>query len=197
MASLSLSKEHLSKIKIEAARGKPYADRISIALAFRLLPIEQSRLDIFSVLDEIDYLEGITSFSRTKKESQFKNPPLFPFWHKHFFSAQHILKNIGVRWDMSHGGNKDLEVMISDVAKNYGDQPDVWINHLAHTLVIEGYEERAERGLTGDWLIFAKCDGLNYYLDLATHEEGKADVSHKLYEKLKNGCNAEFPFLFS
>ena len=60
---------------------------------------------------------------------------------------------------------------------------------------IGGCENRtAARKLTGDWIIFAKQDGKNYYLDVATHEEGSDPDT--LYRKLQDGSQAEFEFLF-
>jgi hypothetical protein len=170
LMEVSLDKDMINRLKSGAVREKPYAERISIALAFRLLDSSNPRFDPFSVLDEIDHLEGIRKSSRTKEESQFKKPPLFPFWHKHFFSTTHLLKNIGIRWNLHNGGNKDLDKLLQDIAMQHGEDLDAWPNHLTHKLVIHGFEERTERGLTGDWLIYAKHEGLNYYLDLATHE---------------------------
>ncbi|WP_271411994.1 hypothetical protein [Pseudomonas sp. Q1-7] len=195
-ATVSLDKEQVRYLKLAAVRGQYYFERISVALAVRLLDSSNPRFDRFAVLDEINYLEGITKASRTKPESQFKKLPLFPFWHKHFFSAQHLIKNIGIRWNMPNYGNRDLDKMISDVAKAHGDDPDAWPGYLAHKLVIDGFTERTKRGLTGDWLIYAKHEDKNYYLDLATHEEGIGEHAHTLFQKLKNGSQAEFPFLF-
>ncbi|WP_137806713.1 hypothetical protein [Pseudomonas sp. G(2018)] len=197
LVKVSLDKEQISRLKAEATRGKPYTDRISIALACRLLNSSDPRFNPFAVLDEIDYLEGITKASRTKSEAQFKKPPLFPFWHKHFFSAQHLIKNVGIRWNMLNGGNRDLDKMINDVVIQYGEDQNSWPGYLAHQLVIGGLTDRAERGLTGDWLIYAKYENSNYYLDLATHEEGVGDQANTLFKKLKNGSQSEFPFLFS
>jgi len=86
--------------------------------------------------------------------------------------------------------------MILEVAEEYGDDFDKWVGNLTHRLVIGGYEERVERGLTGDWIIYAQHEGLNYYLDLATHEEGVGERAKDLAQKLREGCEAEFPFLF-
>lgn len=194
---VSLDKALISRLKAEAAREKPYSERISIALACRLLNSSDPRFNPFAVLDEIDYLEGITKASRTKSEAQFKKSPLFPLWHKHFFSAQHLIKNVGIRWNLPNGGNRDLDKMINDVAGKYGEDPTAWPGYLTHQLVVGGFTDRAERGLTGDWLIYAKYENRNYYLDLATHEEGVADQANTLFKKLKNGSQSEFPFLFS
>lgn len=196
MPHVSLDQEQLRRIKQEAVRGKPYADRISLSLAFRLLGITANSVDIYSVLDELDYLEKINPTSRTKAESQFKRAPLAPFWHKHFFSARHVVANVGVRWNLKGEGNRDLDTLIAEVAQAHGDDPDVWPDMLVHKLVVEGFEDRCVRGLTGDWIVFAKHEGCNYYLDLATHTEGVGDAAKTLYAKLKDVCNAEFPFLF-
>jgi hypothetical protein len=69
---------------------------------------------------------------------------------------------------------------------------------LVHRLNVDGLEERAlAQRLTGDWIIFAKRDGENYYLDLATHEEAEGPAnSERLMQKLQAGCQSEFPFLF-
>lgn len=196
MVSVSLDKEQLKKLKLEATRSRPYWDRISLALAFRLLDTSDPYFDYFSVLDELDYLEGIRPASRTKAEDQFRKKPLHPFWHKHFFLAKHVPRNLGVRWNLHDGGNKDLTKLLNEVAKDYGESPDVWPDYLTHRLVVQGFEERARRGLTGDWIIFAKHDGKNFYLDLATHEEGEECRADGLLRRIRNGSHAEFPFLF-
>ncbi|MGB7100328.1 MAG: hypothetical protein WBD95_16405 [Xanthobacteraceae bacterium] len=64
-----------------------------------------------------------------------------------------------------------------------------------HKLVLDGFIDRANRGLTGDWIIYAKHEGYQYYVDLAAHEE--ADDGERLYQKLRHGSFAEFPFLFA
>jgi len=200
MSNLSLSQQDIAEIKNEAAPGRSYNDRVSVALALRMLHLGRSKqIDTHSILDEIDYLEGYRSTSRTKKESQFVHPPLEPLWHKHFMTARHIMKNIGVRWSLDRNGNRDLDRLIQEVAKEAGNDPDLWPKLLAHRLVVEGYEDRASTdggyGLTGDWIVYGKHDGKNYYLDLASHEEGQNALA--LYRKLRNGCYAEFPFVFS
>lgn len=192
--NVSFGKAELVSLKKAVTREKPYHERISLALALRLASYTSLRIDVFSVLDEINYLEGLTHVSKTKKEEPFTKPPLVGLWHKHFFSARHLVKNIGIRWNLDRGGNKDLSKMISEVAKEYGENTDLWPNVLSYRLVNEAFEERAERGLTGDWIIYAKHKNTNYYLDLATHEEGRQPG--KLLQKLINGCGAEFPFVF-
>ncbi len=131
--------------------------------------------------------------SRTKAKEQFKHPPLYPFWHKHFSTPRHLLRNIGDRWGLD-GNGKPLLALLNDLARDHGHDPDRWPAILAYRLVHTGYLDRSARGLTGDWIIFAKHEDQNYYLDLATHAEGEAPI--ELYTKLRNASAAEFPFLF-
>ncbi len=193
---ISLDLQKIPALKFEAVRGRPYADRVSLVLALKLLDTSSRNLDPTSVLRELDYLEGLKPTSRTKAETQFKGPILRPFWHKHFTSARHVAANIDIRWNLEGGGNKDLNRTIAEIASLTGAESDDWLDRLTHRLVLGGYEERASRGLTGDWIIYGKHSGSNYYLDLATHEEGVGEEAPKLLDKLRNGCRSEYPFLF-
>ena len=197
MASISLHPDEILQLKTEAVRQRPYAARISIALAFRLLGVTSPGFDVFAVLDELDYLEGIRPNSKTKPEAPFGHAPLTPFWHKHFASARHILPNIGIRWGMKSGGNRDLTNLVEGIARAYGDDPEAWQKQLAHEFVVGAIEDRAKRGFTGDWIIYAKHEGNSYYLDLADHHEGETPNAPELLKKLRIGCEYEFPFIFA
>ncbi|MBA4233757.1 MAG: hypothetical protein C0465_24585 [Ralstonia sp.] len=86
--------------------------------------------------------------------------------------------------------------MIKRIANDHGHDPDLWQGVLAHHFA-NGYVERSQAGrLTGDWIIFAEHEGVRYYLDLATHEEGLAENAARLLKKLQNSAAAEFPFAF-
>jgi len=83
--------------------------------------------------------------------------------------------------------------MIAEVMREYGHDSETWQRVLCHRLIIEGFEDRAGR-MTGEWIIYAIHEGENYYLTLATHEEGREP--EKLLCKLRSQCEAEWPFLF-
>ncbi|HET6378755.1 MAG TPA: hypothetical protein VFG05_10705 [Methylocella sp.] len=194
--SVSLTWDEIKKIKRAICDGRPYTDRMSFAMACRLMDLKNNRSREYeSVLREIRFLEGIAPSSVTKAASQFKRPPLHPFWHKHFYAPRHFLANLGARWGFQRGGNKDLMKLIEDVALRHCHGPEELQSVLPHHLVMDGWKDRASFGLTGDWIIFAKHDGKNYYLDLASHKEG--DQPDALMTKLRSGCAAEFPFLFN
>jgi hypothetical protein len=111
-------------------------------------------------------------------------------------SSQHTFRNIGERWNLARGnGSREFDALIKECESEHGKNPDIWPKFLAYKIIFGASEERAAAGrLTGDWIIFAKYNGDNYYLDLSSHEEGlDAD---RLALKLKNGNIMEFPFLF-
>lgn len=208
---VNLSRDEMGILKRQILMDRPYADRVSFAMAVRISGMPARGLDSFAVFDELDFLEGRRSVSCSVAATQFKHPPLFPFWHKHFWSARHIARNLIVRWGLDRGGNRDLDKLIDSVASEFGDDPEVWPGMLADKLVMGGFHERARSGqaatvreipfgrrrgygLTGDWIIYGKHSGKNYYLDMASHTEGEAPGA--LMSKLRHGSAAEFPFCF-
>lgn len=194
MVKVSFDKDQISAIKRSLFNDRDCADRISLPFSVRFLHVKTVLKEDHFVLGEIDYLEGIGPQLKTKREEQFRHPPLQRFWHKHYSAPRHLLKNVDIRWNLTAGGNRALLPMLHDVAEKYGEDADRWQGVALHRLVFDGYKDRAERGLTGDWIIFAKHAEKNYYLDLATHEEGHDP--QQLYERLRQGSAWEFPFLF-
>lgn len=208
---INLSRAEMDTLKRQILMDRPYSGRVSFAMAVRISGMPARGLDSFAVLDELDFLEGHRPVSCSVAATQFKHPPLFPFWHKHFWSARHILRNLIVRWGLDRAGNRDLDKLIDSVLLECGDDPEAWSAILADRMVMGGFRERARSGLaatvrevqfgqrsgyglTGDWIIYGKHSGENYYLDMASHTEGEAP--HDLLTKLRHGSAAEFPFLF-
>lgn len=195
MERTSFTLDEIRAIKKAIAYDAPYAERISLGFAFQLFTIKQSLGEDHVVLREIDVLEGVAVGTSTKEAERFKRAPLHPFWHKHFSSPRHLYKNIGIRWGIDKDGNRDLSKMIEEVAAEHGDNPDIWQKLVPYKFVMDAFRDRiAAKRMTGDWIIFAKHEGANFYLDLATHEEGRNP--ELLMEKLRNGSACEFPFLF-
>lgn len=190
---VSFTTEEWNRIKRRVSGGRPYAHRMSIGLTTRLLQVESGK-DLRPVLRELDYLEGFRESSSTKEEKPFKHGRLRSFWHKHYFAPRHLMRNLGERWGIRNDGNHDLLKMLHHVAKLHGDDPDRWPAEVEYRLFVDGFNDRAARGLTGNWIIYAKHEGLNYYLDLAVHEEGRDQDC--LYRKLRAGSVVDFPFVF-
>ena len=197
MEPVSLSLDEVRAIKRYATRNASYVDRVSLGFAVALARLREARGEDDDVLHEIDVLEGLASHSSTKEAAQFRRPPLHPFWHKHFSTARHLMRNMGERWGLGGTGNRDLSARVERAAAEYGNQPELWQKWLAYQIGMVGLDERVKVcRMTGDWIIFAKHEGQNFYLGLATHDEGHDDPG-ALYQKLRGGSAFEFPFLFT
>lgn len=192
-------------LKKSVTLSQPYSHRLSQSLALKLQLLSSlRRINKFSVLDEIALLER-TPTSRstgTKAAEKFRGPILGRFWHKHYCDSRHLAQNFQNKWfgdyALKHGLFKEK---LREIFMAEEDDADieryrvVMANRISHSVVYEGVESRRKRGaLTGEWLVYYIHDGLNYYLDLADHSEIKNP--EKLFDRLKDGSEWEFPFAF-
>ncbi len=121
------------------------------------------------IIDEIGALEShpIARPSRTKPAEEFEYPPLLGLWHKHFMQPGFIAKNA-----LGHWSAKALKKLIKETlrSKKIPEDKKPWA--IAHRHLIGGYEARSQqRQLTGEWIIFARRRGCNFYLTLGSHQE--------------------------
>lgn len=189
----------MAGLKQDSCQERPYWPRVSLCMAVQLYGRHYGRDDYYPILDELDALEGRWRRRSTKEEAQFKCAPLAPFYHKHYFSAKHMVTNLGVRWGVHEGrqGNRDLLSMIECVAIDCGETPAEWQSKLSYEFVMAAYVERAQqRRLTGDWIIFHKHNGENYYLAVVDHCVRGRENDQSLYDWLHMSCAWEYPFLF-
>ncbi len=146
------------------------------------------------VTREIHSLDRVDGLSRTKKEAVFSSGKLKGFFHKHYFTARHIPLNMyqhnidGKSEELSKGAGR---VISRTLESEVSDDEKAMI--LADFLTMDAYKQRSRsRNLTGDWIIFKKYQGKNYYLCLASHEVDTDD----LYEMIKRWYVPLWPFLF-
>lgn len=68
---------------------------------------------------------------------------------------------------------------------------NAFLSRISHEMTVGAFESRlGEHYFSGEWIIFAKHEGRNYYLTLASHSEDDDAILQKL------ACSAEeFPFL--
>jgi hypothetical protein len=129
------------------------------------------------ITDEIAALEGGPRRSQTKRPAPLRGRWLKGLQHKHFFQPRYIAKNLENHWTEEH-----LKEALSE---------QVPIAQAMHHLVIGGHAARAGAAkLTGEWIVFAKQDGINFYLTLAHHKED----SEAIWRRCK-ACAPEFPQL--
>jgi len=175
----------------KAMRLDLYAEgRYSWLLVLNMLSYEQLyRINPFQIVDEIRTLEDSAKVTRTKPASQFTRAPLKGLWHKHFFCARFLPRNM-----MNHLSGGKLEKLVNEII-DPSKSPVVtegMIRELSHRVTVEAFEQRAADGnLTGEWIVFAKHEGKNYYLCLATHGTGDASI----YNSIRVACWPQFPFL--
>jgi hypothetical protein len=197
---LSLSLEQIRAFKEYVTCNARYASRMSLGFAYDLADRDRRFREAHEILRQLDNLEGILpiAHSSTKEAKKFKHAPLHPFWHKHFYSSRHFWRNIGERWGLERGRNGDLDSMIEDAIAARGHQPELCINRMLYDLVIGGLERRsAAKKLTGDWIIFAKHGGQNYYLGLAPHPATGQNVGAQLSDKLRQEVPGSSHFCLS
>ena len=146
-------------------------------------------VDPTMVIEELKDMEAGRSTTGTKPASEFTRPPLKGLWHKHYFSAHFVPTNI-----LNHlSGDKMMKL-----AEHVFDRTvspvctEEMLRQFAHEISHGSLEQRTSANkLTGEWIVFAKHVGQNYYLRTTTHNHG----DQALYDSIRSTSLREFPFL--
>lgn len=167
-------------------------ERYSWLFVFNLMMLERKNgIAPFEIIDEIKCLEGVGPPQQTKPASEFKGAHLKGLWHKHFFAANLSLLAHNISNQLAGGKLEKLVTEIFDPNKSPVVTKEM-IGELSHRVVVESLEDRAaDSKLTGEWIVFAKHQGQNYYLCLTTHESGDENIA----QSIKAACLPQFPFL--
>lgn len=166
--------------------------RFSWLFVFNLMMLERKNGILpFEIIDEIKSLEGVGNPMQTKPASEFKGAHLKGLWHKHYFAANPSLLAHNIS---NHLAGGKLEKLVKEVfaPQRSPIATKEMISELSHRVVTGSLEDRAaDNKLTGEWIIFSKHQGQNYYLCLATHESGDEVIA----QNIKAACLPQFPFL--
>jgi hypothetical protein len=149
-------------------------------------------LDPAFIVDQVRALEGEGSHRGMKPATQFKHPPLAGLYHQHFFAPQFLAQNMLVQL-----GKKGIDRFVHEAFVE-GDFPtEDKIADLARKLTFDQYEARYEQQkLTGEWIVFAKHEGKNYYLTVSRHTDPKKpEEDQALFREIEYYCYRQFPFL--
>ena len=194
-AATEITPEELAEFAAASGLAEAAPGRVSTLLTFELAALERaSVLPPARVVNEIRALEGIGPTSRTKQETAFEQPPLIGLWHKHYITSRcaDLVRNVQREFGRKR---RTLKSLIRDEADRAGGEvfSEETLRRVARR-VAGLYEVRSDAArLTGDWLIFAKHEGQNYYLGLSRHDEdGQAVI-----DRLGALCAPEFPYLKS
>jgi hypothetical protein len=169
--------------------------RISFLLLSVLFASSKAgRTDPFLIAREIEALEK-NQPTGLKPPIQNRHPPLKGLWHKHYMQSdigsmalnlQHGLKRFGIPY---------LREKVRE-AKKAGELRYFGVEDVGPLTkdAVHGNLERLRQAekLTGEWIVFAKHEGQNYYLTIATHDKSTHEGLRQQIDAL---CCREFPFL--
>jgi len=197
MVNVSISREELrayaeSNLAFHGLELK----RISSIFVAQIYRLERNRvLNTFEILDEIKHFEGLKRSTSTGNERPFNGPVLRGLHKKHFTDARFILKNIGIHLGYENGKMARLDRIIRQAFERNtsGYVDDDFINYITHHTTVGAYEDRTRKGLTGEWIIFKKHQGKNYYLTLAAHNEGDESIRRRV----EMAYEFDFPFFLA
>ncbi|KZD24617.1 hypothetical protein A4A58_22410 [Tardiphaga robiniae] len=151
-------------------------------------------LNCVAVMRAIRDLEADEPHSGVKAATQFKHPPLKGLWHKHHYSAQWLIPNV-----IQGFGKNGLEKLANEIMDPavHTVVTEQMCNELACRAIFEPLANRSSDGkLTGEWLIFAKSEGVNRYLSLGYHPtDDHASYDQVLYDRIMKHCVDDFPDL--
>lgn len=193
---VEISFEQIGKLNENLCLSQFKNAKFSALFSIQMFIARENRIDISAIIDEIKNLEGLSKATMTKEASQFTQQPLKGLWHKHYFQAAFMLKNIGNHWGINNKKQTELPSIINKLIMENSSEyfTDELATKLAHVFTVGAYKDRAsQKQITGEWIIFAKYKNKNYYLALAKHDDGDENIYHKIH----SSCSAEYPFLFS
>jgi len=186
----TLTLKDIQEIKEAVASDYDFASRISTALALRLF---FTNTPSGSARKEMAILEGCSrDVSRTKPATQFYGQTLHPLWHKHyFFAGRDMAFNIERRWLR---GKKKLPALLRNHSKN-GTKP-LEFGNMFNDFVGKAIDD-PDHPPSGEWIVFARVAGQNYYLDVALHKDAASSIGElTLLNRLRATCEWEFPEVF-
>ena len=141
------------------------------------------------ITEELDNLENGDGNTETKLATEFRRPPLQGLWHKHFFCQHFVAHNIINA--LGRNGTEDIIKAVMDESGNTHFTEEN-LSEIAKRITNNPITNRANnKALTGEWIVFAKHDGKNYYLCLNTHEAGDQNVA----DRIQANCISKFSFL--
>ncbi|APO70255.1 hypothetical protein IE4872_PC00227 (plasmid) [Rhizobium gallicum] len=121
-------------------------------------------------IDPTEIIQAVHNVEAGKPNSdvtvtKFRDESLKALWHKHYFTARYLPANI-----FPARGKNGLNTIVDEILDpvKYPVITPQAIDELAQAVSTLPVKNRSVDGkLTGEWVIFGKHDGKNYYLGLA------------------------------
>lgn len=145
----------------------------------------------FDLTKPIKVLEELPSSGATVKEYQYDHAPLTGLYKRHFTSPRFLLKNLD-NFRRSKEGRRHFEAVAARAVQESGSDNDAFIKYLSYHMVVEPFQIKSSSNrMTGEWLVYHKHEGRNYYLTFAFHGETNPEI----YKKIVRSCEFDsFPF---
>lgn len=136
------------------------------------------------ILLSVKELELPGSVSRTKPAQPLNGASLKGLWHKHYFAAKFLARNI----QLGLGRNGMRKLILEEIP--IGEIPtEEMVSRLAKRVVDEPISSRsAASKMTGEWIIFLPHHGKNYYLCLGLH-----GTDPHIADRIREHCTRDFP----
>ena len=168
--------------------------RMSTVLLAQAYSFEINRVfDTFDLAQPIKVLEGIASSDATPPADQFRHAPLTGLYKKHFTSARFLPTNL-FNFLRSKEGGRHFNKACDEAAQVSGSQyiDEIFTKHLSRHMVVDPIEiKSAACEMTGEWVVFHKHEGANYYLTFAFHTE----TNDEIYKRVVTACEFDnLPF---
>lgn len=151
-------------------------------------------VDPRKVVHEIKLLENGEA-STLKPPIQNRHPPLKGLWHKHYLEDGLASLAMNVKKGLKAYGMPyfDRKIAEAEAAGETRYMTDEDLQALAADVVHGNLGRlREAEAMTGEWILFAKHEGKNYYLDITTHDKSFHDHVRNNIDAV---CCHEFPFL--
>jgi hypothetical protein len=169
--------------------------RYSVLLLLQLFGATKSgMLNPAKVVSQIRTLEGAEIGHGLKAATPFKHPPLQGLWHQHYLEGGVRSMAINIRKGLRRFGLPWVQQRVADAKasgeKRYFTVADV--PQIANDAVASNWVRlKQHSALTGEWIVFAKYEGNNYYLSIAEHKSDHLS----LRAQIDAICVKEFSFL--
>ncbi|WP_417264865.1 hypothetical protein [Brumimicrobium sp.] len=148
----------------------------------------------------LDIIELVDQGHKMNVRPFNKNGTLAGLKHIHHNSNTFIAQNMVNCWKEKYGKNDEVSFqnrlleeiftgLLNDFPKEIAQKKSLTV---LLTKILYESKFRKPQKQTGEWIVFAQKDNVNYYLCLATHNECKDFTDQVVYERIKP-CLAEFP----
>ena len=149
--------------------------------------------DTFDLTQPIKVLEGASTSSGTPTEDRFRHAPLTGLYKKHFTSPRFLPKNI-LNFLRSKEGSRHFNNTWNEAVRLSGSQyiNETFTKYLSHHMAVDSIEIKSvSNQMTGEWVVFYKHEGANYYLTFAFHTE----TNDEIHKRVVIACEFDnFPF---